>query len=404
MTTAVLPSHDVNHQVFVENLFTGEHWLYNVIVQVEAVSSSLASTGHVKRIVSHSSPLPSSSGLEIIPYMIPPLMDLQIYGAHDFLLSEFPSTETILHIQDYCQQGGAWYYQPTVATNDLQILRNAIDATRTFLRNHNEANRCIGLHLEGPWISPAKRGAHILQHVHSPTLEEVKELLDYGEGVISMITLAPEVLQDDRILNFIDDRGITISAGHSDMTFEFAMDQFSQINASTQQPRIRTATHLYNAMSVFQHRAPGMVGAIWTHPSIRSSIVCDGYHVDFAAVALAKRLMGPRLFCITDAVTPTNQGAYQHYLNGDKYESQGILSGSALTMLKAMDNLVDKVQVELGEAIRMCSLYPAQVINKQYSGRIFSPAAAENQQNTHSTEELGAVLCLDHHRKYSRFL
>ena len=106
-----------------------------------------------------------------------------------------------------------------------------------------------------------------------------------------------------------------------------------------------------------------MVGALFNHKTAMSSLVCDGYHVDFAAIKIAKQIMGERLFCITDAVTTTATGLYQHQLVGDKYESKGILSGSALTQLKSIKNLVSQVGIDLGEAIRMCSVYPAKVMN-----------------------------------------
>jgi N-acetylglucosamine-6-phosphate deacetylase len=101
------------------------------------------------------------------------------------------------------------------------------------------------------------------------------------------------------------------------------------------------------------------------------SIIPDGYHVDYAAVRIAKRIMKDRLFAITDAVTETKEGYYQHYPAGDKYEAAGILSGSALTMQKAVYNLVHHAGIELGEALRMCSLYPSKVIGiDRHTGRI----------------------------------
>jgi len=129
---------------------------------------------------------------------------------------------------------------------------------------------------------------------------------------------------------------------------------------------IPAATHLFNAMSPLQHRAPGMVGAIFNHPGVMSSIVPDGYHVDFPVLRIAKDLMKERLFVITDAVTTTTEGPYPHQLAGDKYESNNILSGSALTMLKCVQNLVHRVDVPLAEALRMASLYPAQVMGKAH--------------------------------------
>ena len=100
------------------------------------------------------------------------------------------------------------------------------------------------------------------------------------------------------------------------------------------------------------------------HPTVRESIIPDGHHVDFAAIHIAKQVMNDRLFVITDAVTETREGYYQHYPAGDKYESAGILSGSALNMSQALKNLVEFAGIDLDEALRMCSLYPAKVLKK----------------------------------------
>jgi N-acetylglucosamine-6-phosphate deacetylase len=185
-------------------------------------------------------------------------------------------------------------------------------------------------------------------------LQEVQDLLDYGKEWISMITLAPEVCSKE-IIDLIQSNGIVVSAGHSNASYEMATEFFNQ--------NIRVATHLFNAMSGLQHRAPGMVGALFNHKRAMCSLVTDGYHVDFNAIKIAKQIMGERLFCITDAVTETSTGLYQHVLNGDKYESHGTLSGSALTQLKSINNLVTEVGIDLGEAIKMCSVYPARVMN-----------------------------------------
>jgi N-acetylglucosamine-6-phosphate deacetylase len=141
---------------------------------------------------------------------------------------------------------------------------------------------------------------------------------------------------------------------------------------------ITAATHLFNAMSPLQHRQPGLVGAIMDHKSPMVSIIPDGYHVDWAAIRIAKQVLKERMFVITDAVTETSKGAYPHQLAGDKYESSGILSGSALTMAKAVSNLVRHASVDLGEALRMCSLYPARVIGLQHRAGLIEPGFSTN--------------------------
>ncbi len=175
-------------------------------------------------------------------------------------------------------------------------------------------------------------------------------------SVIKIITLAPEVCSKE-VIDLIHSYNVIISAGHSNATYKEATTAFYN--------GIKTVTHLYNAMSGLQHREPGLAGATFNNENVMASIIPDGYHVDYAAIQIAKKIMGERLFVITDAVTGTNEGYYQHYLAGDKYEAGGILSGSALTMNKALQNLVNHVDIELTEALRMCSLYPAKVLGMQ---------------------------------------
>ena len=197
-----------------------------------------------------------------------------------------------------------------------------------------------------------KRGAHVESLIHSPTVQQVEALLNYGKGVIKIITLAPEVCSKE-VIDLILSHNIIISAGHSNATYKEAKKSFAN--------GITAVTHLYNAMSPLQHREPGLVGAAMDDNIIKTSIIPDGYHADFAVVRIAKQVMKERLFVITDAVTTTTKGDYQHEAAGDKYEAGGILSGSALTMNKAVKNLVEHAGIDLAEALRMCSLYPAQL-------------------------------------------
>lgn len=324
-----------------KKLFTGSENLDNYAVIVE--------NNRIKEIIPVKD-LPENSG-PVYDIIAPAFMDIQIYGAHDKLLAVFPDADALFRLYDYCSKGGASHFVATVATNSTEVFHACIDAVRAYWKQGGRG--CLGLHVEGPWINPSKKGAHLEAFIHSPSIEEVQALLNYGKDVIKIITLAPEVCTPE-IISLIQSQGIIVSAGHSNATYEAASAAFDA--------GIATATHLYNAMSPLQHRAPGLVGAIFNHPSVMCSIVPDGYHVDFAAIKIAKKQMGDRLFVITDAVTETTVGPYPHHLVGDKYESNGILSGSALTMAKSVKNLVNKAGIPLDEALRMVSLYPAKAI------------------------------------------
>jgi len=335
-------------------LFTGSEWIKEAAVEIkDGKIISINKADYDANAAYH--------------YIVPAFIDLQIYGADKKLLSEFPDTDCIQKIYAYCLAGGTAYFQPTIASQSVAVIYKAIDAVKAYKTSGGKG--CIGVHLEGPWINTIKKGAHNEGVIHAPTITEVEEMLAYGKGFISMITLAPEIC-DPNIIDCIQSHGIIVSAGHSNANYETATKFFDN--------GITVATHLFNAMSGFLHREPGMVGALFNHPRATSSIIVDGYHVNYNAVKTAKKIMGDRLFCITDAVTSTSTGFYKHTLVGDKYESGGTLSGSALTQLKSVQNLVEHVGLDFTEAIKMCSLYPARVMQKkEMSGsiQIGEPAA-----------------------------
>ncbi len=321
-------------------IFTGEHWLNDHAIVCE--------NEVVKQII-------PSNDVEVFTKtfdtILPAFIDLQLYGAYAKLFSVYPEIETLQLIHQYCKQGGAYWFQPTVATNTTEIIHKCIDAVRAYQIAGGEG--CLGLHVEGPWISKAKRGAHIENLVHAPTIEETKALLEYGKGVISMITLAPEVCSDE-VIELIKSYGVVISIGHTNCTFQQANEAFNK--------GINTATHLYNAMSGLQHREPGLVGAAFLHNKAMASIIADGHHVDFSAIKIAQQMMGERLFLITDAVTDTTEGAYPHLREGDKYVASGILSGSALTMMQSVKNMIEHVGADKTVAIKMACIGPAKAI------------------------------------------
>lgn len=331
-----------------EKIFTGTDWLpdHAIVVENELIAEVLPMVS-----------LPAKTIIENhFQIIAPAFIDVQIYGAEGKLFATYPTVDSLEKLYKHCMAGGTHHFLPTAATNTTEVFYQCIDAVKSYWVQNGKG--VLGLHIEGPWINKLKRGAHIESLIHLPTLEEVKELLDHGKGVIKMITLAPEVCNKE-IIELIVSHNIIISAGHSNATFAEGIKAFDN--------GVEAATHLFNAMSPLHHRNPGLPGAIFQHHSVVASIIPDGHHVDFEMIGIAKKIMQERLFIITDAVTETNEGWYPHQLAGDntdsyRYESNGILSGSALTMAKAIKNLVDQTEIELPEALRMASLYPARLL------------------------------------------
>ena len=328
--------------VSADKIFTGTAWLpdHAIVTENELIIDILP-------LVS----LPDSVITKHFPIIAPAFIDVQIYGAAGKLFATYPTTDSLEKLYEHCVAGGTHHFLPTAATNTIEVFYKCIDAIKTYWEQNGKG--VLGLHIEGPWINRSKRGAHIKSLIHSPTLKEVKALLDYGRGVIKMITLAPEVC-NKKVVDLIVKNQVIVSAGHSNATFSEGISAFDS--------GIETATHLFNAMSPLHHREPGLPGAVLQHPTVMASIIPDGYHVDFEMISIAKQIMNERLFIITDAVTENNEGLYPHKLAGDKYESNGILSGSALTMIKGVKNLIGKTGIELPEALRMASLYPARLL------------------------------------------
>ena len=292
-------------------------------------------------------------------FLAPGFIDLQIYGAGKSLFGSLPSVDALAHMEQILLQQGCTGFFAAVATNADEVVLQAIQAAKAYRKD--SLGNFLGLHLEGPYINALRKGAHPEKYIKKATLPEIQHWVELADGEIKMITLAPE-LQDEEIINYLHRQGIILSSGHSNATY-------AQAKTFLNKP-IAAVTHLYNAMPQMHHREPGIIPAIFEEKPY-TSIVADGIHVNFTMIALAKRELGNKLFLITDAVTASNEGAYPHKLEGDRYVMpDGTLSGSALTMLKAVQNCVEHVGINLGEAVNMASLYPAQLAGLKTKGKV----------------------------------
>ena len=281
----------------------------------------------------------------------PGFIDLQLYGGGGSLFSVDPSAAALASIRAHTLRNGTTSFLPTMPTNSAAMMQAAVAAVREA---QPTMPGLLGLHLEGPYINPIKQGAHQEEFIQSPTSEAISELLTEAKGILRMMTLAPEVTPLE-VITLLRAAGVVRSAGHSNATYEQGSEAFQQ--------GFNAATHLFNAMSQLGSRAPGLVGAIYDADSARASIVADGVHCAFAAVRISKKVMGERLYLITDAVDSSTEGAYR-FRRQDNYfvDEQGTLAGSALTMPQAVRNCVQHVGIPLAESLRMATLYPAQVL------------------------------------------
>lgn len=298
--------------------------------------------------------------------LCPAFIDMQIYGGNGKMFSQELSIASIESTYQYCLSGGCAYFMITMATNSIEKFLSGMEVVDAYWKAGGKG--LLGLHLEGPYLNPVKRGAHIEKFIKKPTMEEVDLLLEKGSTSFKMITLAPECCETSIIEKLIH-KGILVSAGHTNATYQQATDGFNL--------GIPVATHLFNAMSGLLHRAPGMVGAILDHPTAMSSVVADGIHVDFAAIRIAKAVMGKRLFYITDAVTENLSGEYVHEFKGDHFSlPDGTLSGSSLTMLQCVRNGMSHLGLSLEESLRMAGTYQSVFIKDRKIGVLEKGAEA----------------------------
>ena len=337
-------------------VFTGETLINDLAVLIKG--TEVVDILPVANIPSGSEMIDAEGG-----YISPGFIDLQIYGGGTKLFSAEPTRAALDEISQALVTSGTTSYLITIATNSMEIINEAL----TVLQSYNHP-ALLGLHLEGPYLHPEKRGAHPEVYIRMPEKQEIQSLLERAGPSLRMMTIAPERF-DDEIIDLLLRNGILLSAGHSNATFDEAVHGFRK--------GIRAVTHFFNAMSPFHHRNPGLPGATFQSDKVVASIIADGIHVDYQTLAISKRLLGSRLFLITDAVVPVETGTYTHIFTGDRYTlPDGTLSGSALTMMQAVANCVRHAGIPLVEALRMATSYPAALIGANDIGRIVAGATA----------------------------
>jgi len=276
-------------------------------------------------------------------------IDLQLYGGGGKLFSNQATTECIRSTFEEHIKTGTVAFQITLNCSPKTTMSQAIHACKNY-----QGKGLVGLHLEGPFFNPVRRGAHQEAFLQKPDKAFIESLISETDGLPTYLTIAPEMFEP-AVLKRLIESPIMVSIGHSEASFE-------QANAVINQG-ISRITHLFNAMSQWQSRALGIVGSSFSSDAW-TSIIVDGLHCDFESVKLAKKLKGDRLFLITDAVTNDVSGPYFFsQIDGRFTNDAGTLSGSSLTMQKAVQNCIEKASISLEESIRMATIYPAQVAN-----------------------------------------
>ncbi len=319
--------------------------------------------GRIAALVSDAAPQLGSAAEQVDlggGWLLPGFIDAQVNGGGGVLFNNTPDVESLRTLAAAHRRFGTTALLPTLISDDVQVMRTAIDATRQAIAEGVPG--VIGIHLEGPYIAPARKGTHDANKFRVPDADEIAMAASLDNGV-TLLTLAPERVPLDSIRALVE-RGVIVAAGHTAATYEEAR---AGLEAG-----IRGFTHLYNAMSPLTGREPGAVGAALEDRGSWVGIIADGVHVHPASlrVALATKPQG-KVMLVTDAMPPVGADSPSYELYGEVItavdgvvrNAAGSLAGSALDMATAVRNAVDLLGLTLEEAARMASRYPAQFLN-----------------------------------------
>ncbi|MBO6538718.1 MAG: N-acetylglucosamine-6-phosphate deacetylase [Rhizobiaceae bacterium] len=333
------------------HLFDGEEFIDNArLVMRDGVVAEVGSSGG-------NGDLRFDTGM-----IVPGFVDLQVNGGGGYLLNDAPTLETIREICAAHIRLGSTSILPTLITDSAEKVRAALEAAVAAQRANVPG--FFGLHLEGPHLAKTRKGAHYPGLMREMTADDLDLLVSAASELPRlMVTLAPEMVSNDQIATLAE-AGIVVSLGHSDCAASAALAA-ADAGASC-------VTHLFNAMSPLNHREPGLVGAALESGKLDAGLIADGFHVDPIAIriALASKRGPGRIFLVSDAMSVAGSELTSFTLGSRKilrHEGRltledGTLAGADLDIRTAVAFMVETVGLELAEALRMATSYPASTM------------------------------------------
>jgi N-acetylglucosamine-6-phosphate deacetylase len=277
-------------------------------------------------------------------------------------------------------QHGVGGYLPTTITAPVEQTLAALERLAHAIESRNVAPgergraRPLGIHMEGPFLSHAKRGVHPPESLLPPTIAMFNRFWEAARGQIRLMTIAPETEGAQEVIAEASRRGVCVSLGHSDANQEVARTAIDK--------GARHATHTFNAMRALDHREPGILGVVLSDDRLTADIIADGIHVDPAMIKLFIKAKGAAgAILITDALSATGMpdghyrlGALELEVKGGRCTSRGILAGSVLTLDRAVRNAMQFAGCDLQQAVRFASLNPAKAAGLEKNG-VLQPGA-----------------------------
>jgi N-acetylglucosamine-6-phosphate deacetylase len=318
--------------------------------------------------------------------LAPGFIDLQVNGGGGVLLNDNPSADAMRAIARAHRRYGVTACLPTMITDSRQQMQAAIAAARAAAGHGG----VLGVHLEGPFISPARPGIHRPDHIAVPHLSDLDWLTDLAGAGRSMVTLAPERLPDGFVKRLAA-TGVRVSAGHSEAPADVMMRAVAD--------GLTGVTHLFNAMPPFAGRAPGIVGAALAEPRLMAGIIIDGIHVDPVSVRAAFAAKGASgMMLVSDAMPSVGadigvfelMGRTISLRDGRLTGADGTLAGAHLDMASAVRNAATLAKLPLEDALRAASLTPATFLGLEHErGALTSGTRADMVALTAELEVIG---------------
>ena len=298
----------------------------------------------------------------------PGLIDIQVNGAFGYDFTLHP--DTIPDVARGFVRHGVTSFLPTIITAPLEAYSSAIQEARRLWQagGVEGGSQVLGLHFEGPYLNPAKKGAHPIERIRRPDPEEL-ELID--PEVVRLVTLAPEQPGALDFIRLLVGKGITVGLGHSDATYDQAMQGISA--------GARWCVHLFNAMRSLHHREPGLVGAMLADRRVQVGLIPDGIHVHPALLTLTVAAKGPRGVTLTsDSASAAGMPPGEYDLGGQRVRVEedavrlpdGTLAGSAILLDQAVRLMVKLSGCSLADALVMATASPARTIGAARKGQL----------------------------------
>jgi N-acetylglucosamine-6-phosphate deacetylase len=303
------------------------------------------------------------------PYIVPGFIDVHVHGGGGF--DTMDGIAGIRGMAAFHAKHGTTGLLATTITNPWQNVITALRSAKSVMLELSSGARVLGVHLEGPFVSPQRLGAQP-NFVVEPTPERFREVLDFD--VIRVVTIAPEQPQALEACAMFARAGVRVSIGHTIASTEQVE---SAIDIVKNSGGFSSGTHLFNAMGGLEGRNPGIVGAILANPSVWAELILDGRHVHFSSFKVAFNAKPDRLMLITDAMRAAGMpnGSYDlggqmaHVADGTARLENGSLAGSLLTMDQAVRNAV-QAGLNLETAINLASSHPARYLGLSKKGRL----------------------------------